>query len=386
MQAKMKLQDLLREVIRQQEVKRDFTASTQDNVRLDIDRSAFDVEVEAGHDPLRLILLKEGAGALERFTLSENAHRQIAGRLSIPWKYYGRLLADHPDLIQAQVNALFEREPESRLLRVLDGQVRAFLSDRYLRLDNDAVLEEVAPLLMESTERGDLRVMSSNVGPDKMHVKAIFTDDSLAHEVARAHGEPRIIRPGFRLSNSETGNGSLNVEGFFYDAYCTNGCVWGIQDTFQFRRNHLGGRLIEGEGFEVISRETRELENGAILSAVRDCMAAVSQPENVARLADQLRRAAESDKVQHPTGAIDLAVKELDLRESDRTAILETFLRDGDFSQYGLAAAVTERANNAEQVDYSRACELENIGAQILTLGMRGWGRYVEAEPVAQAA
>lgn len=385
MQSKLTFPELIGTVIQHQETKRDFKTSTQANVRLDLARSAID---GPDCDPIYLVLLAAGTNELERFRISENAHRQIASRLCIPWKYYARLLGDHPDLIESQVNALFEREPESRLMRVLDGKVRAFLSERYLRLDNDAVLEEVAPLLLEATNRGDLRVMSGNVDPDRMHIKAIFTGDNLAHEVAQVHGEPRVVRPGFRLSNSETGNGSLKIEGFFYDTYCTNGCVWGLDNIFTYKRHHLGGELIEGAGFEVISQETQQKANGAILSAIRDCMAAVSQPENVERMAESLRRAASSDPVKHPTGAVELAVKELDLRETESASILETFLKDGDFSQYGLASAVTELANDHGErtVDYQRACELENIGAQILTLGLRQWGRFVEAQPEAMAA
>lgn len=133
MKAGQNLEALLTEVIRQNESKRDFVASTREAIRM-----------VPGDEP-RIVLLREGSRELERFDVSEHCHRQIAGRLSIPWKYYSRLLQDHADLVIDQVNALFEREPEMRLLRTLDGKARAFLSERYRRLDNAQVLEQVLP-------------------------------------------------------------------------------------------------------------------------------------------------------------------------------------------------------------------------------------------------
>lgn len=378
MQTSMRLRELLKEVIRQDEVKKDFVTSTRDNIRVQVNAGIHAMEC-AG--PLILYLLRDGREELERFDIAENAHRQIAGKLSIPWKYYGRLLEDHPDLVADQINALFEREPKNALVRVLDGRARAFLSDRYLRLDNGDVLKDLLPVVTKGIEDQTLRVMSSHVDDQKMHMKVIFTGDDLAHEVARTgRGEPRIIRPGFRLSNSETGRGSLRMEGFFYDSYCTNGCVFGREDAFSFNRTHLGGRLIEGDGFEVISDETRKLEDAAVISAVRDGIAAISDPAKVAEMADSLRRAHNSERVKNPVAAVELAVKELDLRDSEREGILQTFLRDMDYSQYGLAAAITEQANNAETCSYSRACELEDVGAKVLSMGLRDWNRLVVAE------
>lgn len=391
MQESMSLKALLEEVIRQESpepvnypdmrviarAKRDFTTSTQANIRM-IHNTAY----KADTDPVSIVLLRDGATELERFDLTENAHRQISARLAIPWKYYQRCLADHADLVVAQVNALFEREPENRMLRVLDGKVRAFLSDRYLALDNNEVLRDILPTITEGERNGSLRVMSNNIGDDKMHMKVIFLGDELSHEVARVRGEPRIIRPGFRLSNSETGQGSLKMEGFFYDDYCTNGCVFGVQNAFTFSRRHVGSRLIEGEGFEVISNETRKLEDKAIISAVNDGMKAISSPETVAKLADSLRRAHNSEKVGNAAAAVDLAVKELDLNNSDTNAILETFIRDQDYSQFGLASAITELANN-EDTNYQRVCDIEDIGAQVLSLGASQWRKYVEAVPMA---
>ena len=373
----MTLEALLAEVSRQNSVKRDFTTSTKDNVRM--------VEAPSLPNSVGVVLLKDGATELERFSVTDNAHKQIAGRLQIPSKYYMRLLEDHRDLIIAQVNALFEREPASRLFRALDGRLRAFLSDKFLRLDNAQVLEQTLPAIV----KGDLetQLLSTNVGDNHMHVKCLFTGDELAQEITdrTRTGAPRIVRPGFRMSNSETGHGSLKLEGFFYDGYCLNGQVYGLTEAFTFRRNHLGGKLIEGVDFEVMSDKSKELEDATIISQVSDVMGALAKPEFAQAMGDKLRAATQTADVKEPVAAVELAVKELDLREGESDSILETFIKDGDYSKWGLASAVTSVANS-DDTTYERACELEDVGAKVLELNLHQWTRFVEAEKVPVAA
>jgi hypothetical protein len=375
MQNAMSLTDLLGEVIRQGKTKSDKITSTKDNVRM-----VPALPGEATPAP-KLVLLRAGAGELERYDIAENAHQQIAGRLEIPWKYYNRLLADHPDMVMDQVNKLFEREPAMRLLRILDGRVRAFLSDRYLRLDNAEVLEHALPQIV----KGDFAttMLATHVDDQSMHIKCLFTGDELAHTITTARGQDRVMRPGFRISNSETGQGKFRIEAFFYDSYCKNGCVWGSKDVFSFERSHLGSRLIEGADFMVVSPATVQAMNDLIKHQTHDALATISNPERVAAMAEALRAAANTEACAHPMAAVDMAIKTLPLRETEREGILETFMRDGDYTQYGMAAAITEQANDPAKCTVQRAYELENIGAQLLQLSAKKWNQFATAELLA---
>ena len=58
------------------------------------------------------------------------AHRQIAARLEIPAKYYDRMRTEAPQMLAKNVNHWLHAQPETRMIRTLDGNVRAFLSDR----------------------------------------------------------------------------------------------------------------------------------------------------------------------------------------------------------------------------------------------------------------
>ena len=64
------------------------------------------------------------------YRISEIAHRQIADRLGIPYKYYERMRQENPALLDSNINSWLNTTPEKRMLRTLDGKLRAFLSDR----------------------------------------------------------------------------------------------------------------------------------------------------------------------------------------------------------------------------------------------------------------
>ena len=372
MQNGMNLQELLTEVIRQNDAKRDFVASTHESIRM----------VEFDSEP-HIILLKEGAEALERFTITEHCHRQLASRLSIPWKYYQRLLNDHLDLVIHQVNALFEREPQTRMVRTLDGQARAFLSDRYRRLDNAQVLEQALPPIL----KGDVEtsVLSCNVSPNNMHMKVLFTDDSLKQDIGLAPHSNRsdVVRPGLILGNSEVGQGLLFMKGFFFRDYCTNGCVFGMYDAFEARRTHVGGKITAQSDFQVFSDETQKKEDELVIAQITETLKTMSDPNRVREMGNRLREIKTGEKANDPIAAMELLAENQGLSQQETNRALQNFLEDGDYSQWGAVNAVTKVANNEEEVSYERACELEEIGSKIIQMNAKQWLQVAVAERVA---
>lgn len=84
---------------------------------------------------------------VEPLEINQIAHRQIGTHLKIPAAYYDRMLSDYPELLAENVNSWFQREPTQRMVRTLDGTVRAFLSNRYRRIDNLDIAEIVLPVI-----------------------------------------------------------------------------------------------------------------------------------------------------------------------------------------------------------------------------------------------
>jgi len=376
----MSLENLLTTVVEQQKVKRDFVANTKESISM--------VLADDMPNKVALVLLKEGDSELQRFSISENCHRQIAGRLQIPLKHYFRMLEDYRDLIINEVNAIFKAEPQTRLLRTLDGKARAFLSDRYKVLDHDQVLEQVLPPIV----KGDIpsELLSSNITENNMFMKILFTGDDLAQDIGelarpqnhaggQLNGEVRdIVRPGAIVKNSETGMGSMVVDGFFYRDFCFNGCVYGKTEIFNVKRIHLGGKLVANGEFEVFSDETKRKQNELIIAEVTDAMKALTNPENVQKMGDALRATKEGAQVENAFAAVDQLAKEVDIRDGEKESVISNFLQDGDFSKWGMINAVTKVANT-DAVDYDRACELENIGGQLIDMQMNQWNRIAVA-------
>lgn len=153
----------------------------------------------------------------QEFSVTEHAHTQIAARLEIPAKYYSRMRSQSPELLAANVNEWFQQKPERRMVRTLDGQMRAFLSDRYRRLDNYDLAAAVLPVLKEMGE--GLKIVSTQLTESRMYIKVI--NDRLELEVKKGD----VVQAGMVISNSEVGLGSLKVEPLIYRLICTNGMI-----------------------------------------------------------------------------------------------------------------------------------------------------------------
>lgn len=397
MKSGMTIEELLTEVQRQSSVKKDYVASTKNDVRM-VPMPGFPNDVA--------VVLQKGQGSevaekpltgwevvppdqlaeqpLERLEVTEHAHRQIAGRLQIPWKFYARMLEDHTDIVIDAVNKLFEREPGTRLLRTMDNKLRAFLSNRYKRIDNDEVLSAALPAIV----KGDLEttLLSSQVTDRNLYLKVLLTGEEMKQEIGLTRdGTPDIVQPGFLLRNSEIGLGTVSVEAFFYRSFCYNGCVFGKTGAFEYRRTHLGGQLIEGESFEILSDKSKQLEDAAILSQVTDVMHAIATPEFVNQMGDKLRSLREGDGIKYPIPAIELLAKDHGLTQSESDQVLKNLIEDRDYSRWGIVNAVTKVANS-EDVNYDRASDLEVIGSKLIDITNANWLRMVEAVPVAVAA
>ena len=388
MKSGMTIEDLLTEVQRQSHAKKDYVASTKSDVRM-VPMVGYpnDVAVvlQKGQDSeIAANYPATGLPCLERLEVSEHAHRQIAGRLQIPWKFYFRMLEDHTDINIESVNKLFEREPGTRLLRTMDNKLRAFLSDRYKRMDNDKLLEATLPEIV----KGDLEttLLSSQVTDRNLYLKVLFTGEGMQQEIGKTRdGTPDIVKPGFSMKNSEIGAGSEEISAFFYRSFCHNGCVFGKTDAFSFRRVHLGGTLIEGANFEVMSDKSKKLEDETIMSQVTDVMHAIASPEFVNQMGDKLRSLKEGTTIENPVPAIEVLAKDVGLSQPESDQVLQNLIEDRDYSRWGVVNAVTKVANS-EIVDYDRASDLELVGSRLIDITNANWKRIAEAVPVAVAA
>ena len=223
------LEQLGAELQRQRNARQDFIADTRKLV----------METTPKNSTLRMAT----GNKMQEFTVGLIAHQQIASRLGIPYPYYQKMQEAQPSLLDENVNTWLQEAPERRMIRVLDGKVRAFLSDRYRRLDNLELCAAILPVI--KTMKG-ASIESCEVTESHLYLKVI--NKRMKAEVTVGDA----VQAGFVVSNSEVGLGSLRVEPLVFRLVCKNGLIC---KDFSQRKYHVGRQAGESEeaAYEIYS-------------------------------------------------------------------------------------------------------------------------------------
>jgi len=338
------LTELAVELERQQKSKRDFVADTR---KLYMDPVSNDLEIE---------------GIEESFPVRQFAHRQIGDRVKIPAAYYDRM---PNDLRAVNVNHWLRNEPEQRMVRVLDGEARAFLSDRYRTLDNFDLASAVLPVLGEVPE---MEIVSSELTERRMYIKALFP--RITEEVKRGD----IVQSGVVISNSEIGSGALKVEPLVYRLVCLNGMI----SPFSQKRYHVGKSIGEIEAAaEIFSDATKEQDDKALWMKVVDTVRAATKEAGFKLIVDDMRRTTEMRLEADPVTVVERTTKKFAMTEGEGKSVLTHLIEGGDLSGYGLLNAITRTSQDIE--DYDRATDFERMGGQIIELNPSQWKEIAAA-------
>ena len=336
------LAELGRELQRQRQNRQDFLADTRS------------IEMESDSYDSTLHLSLEGKNCC--FQIGELAHQQIAARLNIPFRYYVKMQSEAPDLLDQNVNRWLNQNPERRMIRVLDGKVRAFLSDRYRRLDN---LELCAAVLPVINEMKGSAIESCDVTPTHLYIKVV--NRRLKAEVKVGD----VVQAGFVVSNSEVGLGSLRVEPLVFRLVCKNGLI--CKDLSQ-RKYHVGRQVnvSDDNAYELYSDETLAQDDKTFFMKVQDVVRAAVDESKFLLTVDKLRESTQIPLKHDPVKSVELLADKFQLTENERGDILRQLFMGADNSRYGLINAVTAASKIAKS--YERATNLERIGGEILSL------------------
>ncbi len=330
---------LAQELERQRQARKDYLADTRS------------LSVSTENNVSRLALDLDGAS--ETFHLNELAHRQIADRLQIPFRYYQKMRSEYPDLLDENINGWFNRTPERRMLRTLDGSIRAFLSDRYRRLDNLELADAVFPLI---SDMKGVDIVSSEITETHMFIKVI--NRKLKAEVAVGD----VVQAGLVISNSEVGLGSLKVEPLLYRLVCRNGLI--VKDYAQ-KRYHVG-KQIDGEdsAYEIFSDETLAQDDKAFFMKVQDTVRTAIDEAQFHLTVNKLQATRQEATGPDPVRTVELLADRYSLNQNERGSILRHFIIGADSSKYGLINAVTRASQDLD--DYSPATDFERLGGELL--------------------
>ena len=374
-QGKSDLGELAKELMRRSETKRDFIADTRQ------------VRVVPGNgdwndwDSVNLEIKDQGS-----WPINNHAHNQISGAFGIPKKYYDRMLENDPNLLALNVNNWMVKEPKKRMVRTMQAPLtiqtmpsmeptsenlpmvqhcRAFLSDRYRILDNEEILEAVLPAV---SKLGDVKILSCEVTNTRLWLKVCFPwmETEVKHK-GRAVGD--IVQAGIVIGNSEIGAGATFVDPLVYRLSCLNGAR---MKDYGLSKYHVG--RIAGQGkdaMEFFKDETLQADDKAFMLKLQDVVAAAADDVKFKAIVDRMSETTENEIVSDPIEVIEVVQKKFNLSDGEKSGVLQSLIKGGDLSQYGLSNAITEMSQ--DQPDYDRASDLERLGGQIIELKPSEW-------------
>ena len=338
------LQALGEELQRQHAVRKDFLADTR----------SLQMTTNGNTSLLYMTVGKEQ----KEFKVGELAHQQIASRLQIPYRYYKKMQREFPDLLDENVNGWFDQNPERRMVRTLDGHVRAFLSDRYRRLDNLELCAAVLPVIQDMKGAS---IESCDVTETHMYLKVV--NKKMKAEVAVGD----VVQAGFVISNSEVGLGSLRVEPLVFRLVCKNGLI--CKDYSQ-KRYHVGRQATasDEEAYELYSDETLRQDDKAFFMKVQDTVRCAVDEAKFTLTVDAMKRAMHIPLEHDPVKEVEVLADRFPLNQGERGNILRQLFLGKDLSRYGLVNAVTAASKFCDS--YERATDLERMGGELLALPM----------------
>ncbi|GHU81991.1 hypothetical protein FACS189468_5600 [Spirochaetia bacterium] len=344
------LQELAIEIERQNKVKKDYVAGTDEMMMM----------VAEGGEKDQGVPVLSLRGMNNPFGVNEIAHNQIGTKLGIPSKYYDRMRVEQPELLAENVNTWFQKQPSRRMVRTLDGTARAFLSDRYRRIDNYEIANAVLPMIANMKE---VSVESCEITERRMYLKVL--NPRITTEIVKGD----VVQSGFLISNSETGLGSVSVMPLVYRLVCTNGMI--AADSG--KRKHHVGRHNDGddESFEIYRSETIQADDRAFVMKLQDIVRATADSVHFERIVSAMRTGTAAKITGDVPGVVELASKTYGLFEKESQGVLDHLIRGEDLSLYGLANAVTRHAQDVQS--YDRSTELEMTAWQMLNMSRRDW-------------
>jgi hypothetical protein len=286
---------------------------------------------------------------------------------------------ESPQLLAHNVNTwLSAGTGQKRMVRTLDGKARAFLSDKFRPIENEDLAETVLPLLLDG---GRFDIMSCEVTERKLYIKVV--DKSVSRKLAETgnfmgDGKHRIVRiaaPAITISNSEVGHGALSIQAGIYDSFCSNLATFAARSM---KKYHVGARhdLLGEDVVALLSAQTQNLTNAALMSQVRDVVANAFNPARFNELVDTVEGTAK-EKISDVdvVKLVNLTGKQIGLTEGENKGVLSALIEGGDLTRFGLYNAVTAFSQKVES--YDRATELERAGAAVVELAQPEWQRLL---------
>jgi hypothetical protein len=353
-------------------------ANLLDSILDQTERARKEKELEE-KKPKRDVRLSVENGDSEPHIILPYAHGQIAGRLKIPKPYHARCLSQAPDLLTTNINHWFQNQPEDRMVRTLIAPyadtptVRAFLSNRYRRIENELIAEAILPIIYEMAPKLGLEIQSCEITDTRMYIQVRFP------KIEREVRVGDIVQAGLGFRNSEVGAGSVTAEQLIWRLECMNGQV----GQLAIRKYHVGRRIDTDEEVtqDFYRDETLKADDKALLMKIQDTVRHSFDEGEFDKSVDAMRDAASRQitgtKILDTVKVLDKKCN-LGLSDGEQNGVLHHLISGGDMTQWGVSNAITRMAHE-EDTNYNRCYEYQKMGAKVVNMNGVAWDTVMNA-------
>tara|TARA_R110002020_G_scaffold9522_7_gene37368 strand:- start:85 stop:1194 length:1110 start_codon:yes stop_codon:yes gene_type:complete len=349
-------EELLRRVVDESQQKADYVVKTEG---MQMYANSYH-----GNDNLTLDLNQNDQNS-KVYSINNHALGQMATTFQVPRPYVDRMLLSSASLVADNFNHWFKNSDSAKMIRTHELEhgakflVRAFLSDKYRRVDNDEIAKTVLPILLDP--KNNWEITECQITDTKLYIKAIATN--LIGEVKKGDA----VRYGVIISNSEVGSGAINVKPFIDRCVCDNGLI--IADN-SMRATHLTSSQADGNLWSMLSDQTKSDDNRLLLKKVEDVVEHTANRENFEFQLDRLKE-ADGIVINKPQEAVKVLKQTFNFTELEHDSILNNLMNRtdelaGPVTKWTLSNAVTHLAHDT--ADYDKGIDYEVIGNRILDL------------------
>lgn len=256
------------------------------------------------------------------------------------------------DILARDLETLFAYVPGHFMLRIVENEIRGFLSDRYKRLDSKPLVESFC----EACARVGAVPCDGFASDTRITIQAVLPKIQEPVE-----GEKVVY--GVSFENSDFGNGAMNVKVFMLRLASGTGMIC----TTGLRKVHLGERLVEDVTW---SDKTKTADIMLVQAQIDDLVVQHLSQERIDEAQMVIRKAYGSK-----------------LGDNDvLTAVLKKFLTKGEIEElikkyntpdvvelppgnnvWRLVNAVSWLADTQKDKDEDRAMELQRVSGRLLT-------------------
>jgi hypothetical protein len=302
----------------------------------------------------------------EQFPINSWGHIQLASFCDIPQDYYKRMQATQHGLLDTSVRTWLDSVGgKGRMVRTIDGKVRAILSNRYRRIDNFDVANTVIPVLAEA----GANFRRLHVTEEAMIIQAVFTEKKADVQVGDT------IMLGVTIENNEVGKGSVAVLPMSLRLNCMNGAT---HNELGHKRQHVGTKIGgDGDPAEFFADDTLKASDEALMLQIRDVARKACSDTVLSTIQADFQRALAVPITALPIHAVTELSKRVGLNESEQAGVLQHLLTGGSMTQYSMVQAITRTAQDVNEG--TRGHELEVIGGDVLAMAREQFGPIASA-------